>query len=111
MLSRRGGSPFGWDQSTRALLLLLAFCGVAFQFFTGRDHRRDDAPPRLIVSLNDAPAPVLGTLPRLGPARVDAILAARRKQPFASLDDFDLRVRGIGPATRKAIQPLVQIDR
>ena len=61
--------------------------------------------PRLAVDPNTAPPPVLGALPKLGPALVGRIVAARAEAPLRSLDDLDARVRGIGPATVEALRP------
>lgn len=54
------------------------------------------APVR--VDLNRADAAELQTLPGIGPAIAERILAAREKQLFTTLEDL-IRVRGIGPAT------------
>ncbi len=49
-------------------------------------------------------------LPRLGPSLVGRIVAARAQAPFRSVDDLDARVRGLGPATIKALRPHLRID-
>ena len=67
-------------------------------------------PTRLIVDPNTAPPAVLLALPRLGPKRVEAIVAARDQAAFQSLDDFDRRVRGIGPATLASLRPHLRIE-
>jgi competence protein ComEA len=68
-------------------------------------------PPLLIVDPNTASPEVLGALPKLGPALVGRLVAARDEAPFRSLDDLDVRVRGIGPATLAALGPHLKIER
>jgi competence protein ComEA len=68
-------------------------------------------PPRLIVDPNTAPPEVLGALPKLGPALVGRLVAARDEASFRSVDDLDARVRGIGPATLAALRPYLRIER
>jgi len=68
------------------------------------------ALPPLVVDPNSAPPPVLSALPRLGPSLVGRIEAARSNAPFRSLDDFDHRVRGIGPATIDALRSHLRFD-
>jgi competence protein ComEA len=67
--------------------------------------------PCLVVDPNRAPPEVLAALPKLGPALVGRIVEARDEAPFRSLEDFDLRVRGIGPATLAALRPHLEIER
>ena len=66
--------------------------------------------PELILDANRAPIEVLLTLPGIGPARAAAIEEARRSRPFASLDDLDRRVKGIGPATAAQLRPFLRFD-
>ncbi len=66
--------------------------------------------PPLIVDPNTAPPAVLNALPKLGPAMIRRIVAAREEAPFRSLDDLDARVRGIGPATIVALRPHLRIE-
>jgi competence protein ComEA len=70
--------------------------------------RPSGAPEPVVLRIdpNTAPLPVLETLPRIGPAMAQRIAEAR---PFASLDDLDRRVRGIGPATRTALAPHLRL--
>ena len=56
------------------------------------------------LSLNSATLAELDTLPGVGPATAQKIVAAR---PFNSVDDL-LDVSGIGPATLEKLRPLVK---
>jgi DNA uptake protein ComE-like DNA-binding protein len=74
--------------------------------------RGGEAPapvPLLVVDPNTAPPRILMALPRLGPSLVGRIVAARAEAPFRSIDDLDARVRGLGPATIKALRPHLRI--
>jgi len=51
------------------------------------------------VPLNEAGAKLLQTLPNVGPALADAILAAREQKLFTGLADLSARVDGIGETT------------
>jgi competence ComEA-like helix-hairpin-helix protein len=59
-------------------------------------------PARLLfgqpLDLNEAAAESLSVLPGIGPVRAAAIVAARKRHRFESLDDLR-RVHGIGPRT------------
>lgn len=102
---------WGWTAPVRGLLILSTVIG-AVNLLIGAP-RGEDAPaavPHLIVDPNTAPAPVLMALPRLGPSLVGRIVAARTQAPFRSIDDLDARVRGLGPATIKALRPHLRID-
>ncbi|MDR3638492.1 MAG: helix-hairpin-helix domain-containing protein [Isosphaeraceae bacterium] len=103
---------WGWTPAVRVLLSVLAAFGGAVLMFLARDAgRTTPAPlPALVVDLNTAPREVLQALPRLGPVLVDRIVTAREEAPFRSLDDFDARVKGIGPATIAALRPYVRIE-
>jgi competence protein ComEA len=50
------------------------------------------------LDLNLASRAQLESLPGIGPALADRILAARGQQPFGDWSDLQQRVRGIGPA-------------
>jgi competence protein ComEA len=101
---------WGWTVPARVLLALLAVAGAAPLVVGSPGGERASAGvPELVVDLNSAPAGVLGALPKLGPALVGRIVVARARAPFRSLDDFDERVRGIGPATIAALRRHVRI--
>lgn len=112
-MSGRLGSPpvFAWTGPARILLGALAATAAVALIVTAREASRPTVPaPKLRVDPNTAPAEVLTALPRLGPARVGAILDVRKDAPFASLDDLDRRVKGIGPATAAALRPHLRFD-
>ncbi len=74
---------------------------------------RDETPtpnaPRQI-DLNTATQPELETLPGIGPARAQDILAYRDENgPFAEVDEL-LNVSGIGPATLDDLRPFIRVD-
>ena len=58
------------------------------------------------IDLNQASASLLQSLPEVGPVRAEAIVRARRDAPFRSVEDLE-RVSGIGPKTRKRIEPWI----
>jgi competence protein ComEA len=58
---------------------------------------------------NRASAADLELLPGIGPARAEAIEAARCVRPFDSVADLE-RVPGIGPVTRARIGPWLAVD-
>jgi competence ComEA-like helix-hairpin-helix protein len=57
------------------------------------------------VNINTASAKELETLPRIGPAKAQAIIAGR---PYTTVNDL-LKVRGIGPATLEELKPLITV--
>lgn len=58
------------------------------------------------VNINTATAAELETLPGIGPARAEDIIAHR---PYAAVDDL-LRVPGIGSATLEELRPLIEVE-
>jgi len=60
------------------------------------------------IDLNAASAEELQTLPGVGPARAEAILAERAERPFRVPGDLR-RVPGIGEATFQRLAPLVAV--
>jgi competence protein ComEA len=104
---------WGWTAPVRLWLTMsgaLAGLGLIAAGGSGHSDRPIDAAPRLIVDPNTAPPVVLAALPHLGPAMVGRIVAEREKAPFRSLEDLDIRVRGIGPATATALRPFLRVE-
>ena len=77
--------------------------GVRTAPVTALSGRRSSA-----VDLNRADAEALQTLPGIGPALAERIVAARKEQMFTSVDDL-VRVRGIGRATVARLRPYASI--
>jgi competence protein ComEA len=104
---------WGWTPATRLWLAIVGtLAAVALIVLGAGDaaHRPVPPAPHLVVDPNTAPPAVLAALPHLGPAMVKRIVAARERTPFQSLDDFDTRVRGIGPVTLDALSPFFQFE-
>lgn len=66
--------------------------------------------PQGVVNLNTATASELERLPRIGPARAQAILALRAKLSRFSRVEQLLRVKGIGRATFRKLRPMLALD-
>lgn len=101
-------SLWGWTVPARRVLAI-SLCGGAFVLI--RVSPGEPGPrvePVLIVDVNADPPEVLTALPRLGPALVTRIVRGRQERPFQSLDDFDARVRGIGPVARETLRPFLR---
>jgi competence protein ComEA len=63
-----------------------------------------------LVSVNQASAAELQTLPGIGPALAERIIAHREQNgPFASLEDLDA-VSGVGPALLTQLEGLIAFD-
>ena len=60
------------------------------------------------IDLNAASQAELETLPGVGPARAQAIIAERETRPFRAPGDLR-RVPGIGEATFQRLAPLVAV--
>lgn len=102
---------WGWTAPVRGLLIVSTVVSAIWLLMVA--PRPEGAPvpvPPLVVDPNTAPPQVLLALPRLGPSLVGRIVAAREEAPFRSIDDLDARVRGLGPATIKALRPHLRID-
>ncbi|QDV37857.1 ComEA family DNA-binding protein [Tautonia plasticadhaerens] len=105
-------SPWGWAVPQRSALATIVGVG-AIALLLGRPAAGPAVPPppgAVSVELNSAPPAVLLALPGLGPSRVDRIVSAREEAPFESLADLERRVKGIGPATIRGIEPWARIS-
>jgi len=118
--SRRSGpkSPtklvaWPWTVDVRRLLAfatLLAGLALLVASGGGRPETSSRPVPELVVDLNAAPAEVFSALPGIGPKLAARIVEARGEAPFASIDDLDRRVRGIGPAVLARLAPHLRIE-
>jgi competence protein ComEA len=63
-----------------------------------------------VVNVNTATASELERLPRVGPARAQAILALRAQLKRFSKVEQLLRVKGIGRATFRKLRPLLALE-
>ena len=101
----------------RSAFLLLSVCvglaGVGFMFH--EEVSIQTVPPPVISRINPSTASVgeLLTLPGIGPARAEAIVAYREAHPqtpaFSSLEDL-YRVHGLGPALVRDMAPWLCLD-
>lgn len=63
-----------------------------------------------VININTATAEEFQRLPGIGPSKAEAILATRQRMGrFARVEDI-LRVRGIGRATLRRLQPMLRTD-
>ena len=63
-----------------------------------------------VININTATAAELERLPRIGPARAQAILALRAKLTRFSKVEQLLRVKGIGRATFRKLRPMLTLE-
>jgi len=62
------------------------------------------------VNINQADSLTLQTLPGIGPAMAERIIAYRQENgPFTTVEDI-LNVKGIGPATLEKLRDLITVD-
>ena len=101
---------WGWSQPVRVVLTVGLLWGTLALAWTSWKEKRPSVNPALVVEVNIDPPEVLVALPRIGPALVARIVVARRERPFRSLEDFDVRVRGVGPVTVKALRPFLRFS-
>lgn len=66
--------------------------------------------PQFRLDPSTAEPALLEVLPGLGPAKVGAIEAERQKASFASLDDLQRRVKGIGPVSAGRLRPYLRFQ-
>lgn len=84
---------------------------VAIAAGNARAHAEDSpcTDAVVLVDLNQADAEQLQRLPRIGPARAQAILRARAKMGGFKRVSQLLRVKGIGRATLRLLRPHVTV--
>lgn len=76
------------------------------------DIERKEASPTAeqgVVNVNTATADQLALLPGVGPSRADAIIQARTRRPFRTIQEL-ARVRGIGRATLLRLRPYITVQ-
>jgi competence protein ComEA len=113
--SPAAGDAWPWTIEVRRLLCVATLGAAGALLTLGRGaapeaeglHR---PAPALVVDINAAPAGLFSALPGIGPTLAARVVEARREHPFASLDDFDRRVKGIGPATMARLAPHLRIE-
>ncbi|HUB27276.1 MAG TPA: helix-hairpin-helix domain-containing protein [Tepidisphaeraceae bacterium] len=110
-----------WSWSLSQRRALIALVGVAWLALVIRamqlptyvsDPPPETAVPPTLIDPNTAPAAVIETIPGIGPARADALIAYRddfvSRHPgalaFRQADDL-MMVKGIGPATMEKMEP------
>ena len=62
------------------------------------------------IDVNSASVASLDSLPSIGPARAQAIVAARARRPFRNLDDLTQRVKGLGPVRGEQLAPYLRFE-
>ncbi len=72
------------------------------------DKQATQATAEGVVNVNTATATQLALLPGVGPSRADAIIRARQRRPFRTVNEL-ARVRGIGRATLQRLGPYVSV--
>ncbi len=61
------------------------------------------------ININTAPSEVLQTLPGIGPALAERIIAFRAETPFANIEDIK-KVSGIGDAVFEKVKDLITTE-
>ena len=61
------------------------------------------------VNINTAPSEILQTLPGIGPALAERIIAYREATPFEATEEIK-KVSGIGEATYEKLADLITVD-
>ncbi len=98
--------------ATSAVLMALAAVPAAIVPSSGAAQAGSAVRPSSsagVVNINTATADELKRLPGVGDTRAQAIIAARQRQPFRRAQDI-MRVRGIGRATYRRIEPMLAVD-
>lgn len=113
---RRGATLWGrireycsdWQRTlTIAALVITVASGALWLFRDARNtfHFAEPDKGSLRVNINTATQQELETLPGIGPARANQIIAGR---PYASVDDL-VRVDGIGPPQIEILRPYLTV--
>ncbi len=103
-VSTRSAYPRVW--ASVVVVFALGLLGLASGEGDPADSSRPE--PGFRLDPNTAEPALLEVLPGLGPAKVKAIVAERQGAPFVSLDDFEERVKGIGPASAARLKPYLR---
>jgi competence protein ComEA len=110
----RHALPWHWPLGSRRLLAIVFAAAAVYLLASHSGNSSDPRPgkvvPDLVLDANTAPARVLGALPHVGPALVRNWTAAREFRPFASLDDLEKRVKGLGPVGMRRLAPHVRVE-
>jgi competence ComEA-like helix-hairpin-helix protein len=106
---RRWWQRIRWMPAIATATALLGLGSAAVWFF--RDARSlasvfRPAEGSLRVNINTADADQLETLPGIGPALAQLIIAGR---PYATVDEL-VRISGIGPRTLESLRPMVTTE-
>lgn len=103
---------WGWDHNCLVRIGGLSLALSAWLGWAGLSAREptDATISTLVVDPDTAPPQVLAALPRVGPTLARRIVTARHEASFRSLDDFDRRVKGIGPVTLESLRPHLHIE-
>ena len=100
-----GGNGSGWQRYLwiAAVVIGLAAAGL----YLNKDIRAELLPGKgdLIVNVNSATQAELETIPCIGPALSQQIIAGR---PYTRIEDLD-RIRGISQYTVNRIRPYVKV--
>lgn len=91
-----------------ALIMLSAGIPALAHFEHKQDANSGQSSPG-VVNINTATAEQLTLLPGIGPSRAQAIIQARERRAFRSVQEL-IRVRGIGRATLLRLRPYLTVE-
>lgn len=107
-----------WNQATKILGLFLT--AMVLSLFIGatqvqaqeaaQEAAPEAAPEAAKININTAPAEILQTIPGIGSAKAEAIIAFRTATPFQTTEDI-AKVSGIGPAIFEKIKDLITVEK
>ncbi|MCB1052840.1 MAG: helix-hairpin-helix domain-containing protein [Acidobacteria bacterium] len=98
-------------RSSRLLLCLLSLFAVQAVWAADppASSKTQQVEKQQLVSINKATQSELETLPRIGPATAQRIIAFREEHKgFKSLEEL-MNVKGIGPKTFEKLKPLISL--